>query len=110
MHKWSFEGSTFLHLVEKVFSRCDPEETQLFVGISRHLWLRRNDFVFGKIFQHPNSLVNGVKDYVAEFMKVTERRSMERPSTVVMRETKWKASTPEWLKANWDASNEKNLG
>jgi hypothetical protein len=50
LQKWSSEGSTFLHLVEKVFSRCDPEETQLFMGIARRLWLRRNDFVFGKSF------------------------------------------------------------
>jgi hypothetical protein len=66
--------------------------------------------VFGKIFQPLDVLVTNAKEYVVEFMNVTERRSTVLPNIAVMRERKWKAPEAGWLKANWDASFSKTQG
>jgi hypothetical protein len=45
---------------------------------------------------------------VKEFMVTMETRKMGEQATAVTRDTSWKTPAPGWLKANWDASNEKN--
>jgi hypothetical protein len=82
----------------------------LFIEIARRVWLRRNDFVFGKAFQHPAILVTKAKEYVSEFMAVMKNRNMTLPNAAVTRERKWTAPEARWLKANWDAFFSKTQG
>jgi ribonuclease HI len=111
LQKWSSNGRDFLHLVEKAFNKCEPEEIQLFAKTARRVCLRRNDFVVGNFFQHPNVLVETAKEYVAEFMTTTKRRNIFLPNNVEpTREKKWKSPEAGWLKVNRDASFSKNQG
>ena len=111
LQKWSSDGRDFLHLVEKVFNKCGPEEIHLFAETARRIWQRRNDFVFGNSFQHPDVLVKTAKEHVAEFVTTTERSNNFLPNhTKPMREKRWIAPEAGWLKVNWDASFSKSQG
>ena len=37
--------------------KCDARDFKLFVGIIRHLWQRRNEFVHEGSFSHPSSVL-----------------------------------------------------
>ena len=92
LQKWSLDGRDFLHLVEKVFNKCEPKEIQLFAEIACRVWLCRIDFVSRDFFQHPDVLVETAKDYVAEFVIATERSNTFLPNNAEpTREKKWKA-------------------
>ena len=108
--KWPSDGKDFIQLVEKVLQSFEMEDTQLFAEIAHQEWLRRNDFVFGNNFLHPDILVKNAKDHVAEFMRVTEKSNSNRHDFVVIRGSKWTTPEAGWLKANWDASFSKNQG
>ena len=111
LQKWSSDGNDFLHLVEKVFNKCEPEEIQFFAETARRVWQRRNDFVFGNFFQPPDVLVKTAKEHVAEFVTATKRSNTLLPNNAEpMREKKWKVPEFGWLKVNWDASFSKNQG
>jgi hypothetical protein len=57
LQKSTMTGLDFLQIVHTIFDKCDTEEIQLFVGIARKIWLRRNDVVHGNSFAHPTALV-----------------------------------------------------
>jgi hypothetical protein len=59
-----------MHVVERIFKKCDYEEIKLFVGIARRLCLQRNEMVRGGSFIHPNVLVQNTKDVIVEFHQV----------------------------------------
>ena len=43
--KSSLQGSAFIHMVEEVLQNGIEEDIKLFVGLSRQLWLRRNEMI-----------------------------------------------------------------
>jgi hypothetical protein len=54
-----------------VVLRCDKEEIELFAILARGLWLRRNDYVHGGTFTHPNQVVRDAKVALEEFHQST---------------------------------------
>ncbi|GLT69541.1 hypothetical protein SLA2020_416850 [Shorea laevis] len=52
-----------------MLSKCDTEEFELFVGIARRIWFRRNFVVHGGEFIHPNSFLQGAIESDAEFRR-----------------------------------------
>jgi hypothetical protein len=57
LQKMSLAGLDFTQIVTTVFEKCSTEESQLFVGIARKIWMRRNDVIHGNSFAHPTTLV-----------------------------------------------------
>lgn len=55
--KRSFHGLDFLQVAEDMLSKCGIDEFQLFVGIARRIWLRRNVVIHEGTFLHPNDVV-----------------------------------------------------
>jgi hypothetical protein len=47
----------FREVVENLFDKCSQEDMVLFVGLARHIWLRRNDVVFGGVLSSPNNIL-----------------------------------------------------
>ena len=47
-------GLDFLQILTIVFEKCNIKEIQLFMGIARKIWMRRNDVVHGNPFAPPN--------------------------------------------------------
>lgn len=45
-------GSDFLQVVEEMNNKCNLEEFELLLGISKKIWLRRNTVVRGGEFIH----------------------------------------------------------
>ena len=66
--KSAMEGPGFINLFEGVLSHGREEDIQLFAGISRLLWLRRNEFLHEGRFTNPNMLVQTANS-VLEFNK-----------------------------------------
>ena len=70
VHKCSFSGHDFMQLLEYFFDRCDLEELKFFAGMSRHLWLRRNDLIHGSHFTHLEMLAIQTTQAIMEFSLV----------------------------------------
>ena len=60
----------FAQVFMDVVSRCEKEEVQLFGVLSRHLWLRRNDYVHEGNLTHPSQVVRDAKTALVEFQRV----------------------------------------
>jgi hypothetical protein len=58
--KCSQKGLEFLDLAVELFSfsfsRLGKEKLNLFVGMARRIWSRRNDVLHGAVFKHPKEI------------------------------------------------------
>ena len=105
--------TTFFHVVEDIFLKCEVDEVKQFVGIVRRLWLWRNEVVHGGRMTHPTDLVLQTKMAIEEFAEVIERGGEHIVSVSggnIERNFKWLPPDTGWIKANWDASLAKNKG
>ncbi|XP_042974783.1 uncharacterized protein LOC122306422 [Carya illinoinensis] len=71
--------------------------------IKRLLWTRRNDFVHGKAFRHPNSIIQKTEGDLRCFKKAQTKTyvGITRGSTPC---EKWKKPSEGKYKLNWDAA------
>jgi hypothetical protein len=69
IQKSHFAGPDFMEVVEGIFNKCEEEEINLFVGLARKIWFRKNEVVHEGSFTHPNVLAQQAKEVVAEFRK-----------------------------------------
>jgi hypothetical protein len=68
--KSSFEGSGFREIWEALIMRCNQEELAFSAILARNIWFRRNSFVHGGVFSHPNKLVRDAEVSLHEFSHV----------------------------------------
>jgi ribonuclease HI len=108
--KSSFKGPDFIQVVEEMLRKCDPEEFSQFVGIARRIWLRRNEVMHGGSFQHPNSIVKLAQQATEVYQSLRNGRDVEPTVFTEVIENVWKAPSPGWFKANWDAGIDKKNG
>jgi ribonuclease HI len=99
-----FDGPDFMKVVEGMFERCDENEFQIFVGIARRLWLRRNEVVHGGRFVHPNVVVQQTITAVRNYQEIVAKGQQHGVINSLDSSGKWQAPPPGWVKANWDAS------
>ena len=95
-----FSGPDFLQVAEGMLGKCDTMEFQLFVGISRRLWLRRNEAVHGGSFQYPDGLVKRALLAVEEFRMAQGAQSGELTSGGNGAYHKWMAPSTGLVKVN----------
>jgi hypothetical protein len=62
-----FPTTDFIKVAEGMLMKCDPEEFQLFVGIARRIWLRRNSLIHEGIFAHPNEILHSATTALSDF-------------------------------------------
>lgn len=105
-----FDGSAFIPVVEGMMDRCNDLSLALFVGISRRIWLRRNEVIFGGPFVHPNTIVQQAVQAKEKFCVVVAGNTHQFPFTEAMARTTWKALPTDCLKANWDAGLDRKKG
>jgi hypothetical protein len=104
IQKSHFAGLDFMEVVEGIFTKCEEEDINLFVGLARKIWFRRNEVVHGGSFTHPKVLVQRAKEALAEFRaanKHIDRGVVERS---MIRPVKWVRPRFGWYKLNWDAA------
>jgi hypothetical protein len=73
-------------------------------GLTRRIWLRRNEVVFKGLLSSPQSLLQRIDQAIADFKLAQGARAipmvaLNRPGT-----THWTAPSQEWIKVNWDAA------
>jgi ribonuclease HI len=110
LQKMSLASLDFTQIVTIVFEKCSTEESQLFVGIARKIWMRRNDVIHGNSFAHPTTLVQCARRNLEEFFQASEDNPVGSPTGRDESVRRWKAPPPGWLKANWDASLDRRHG
>jgi hypothetical protein len=59
--------------VEGLLSKCSLEEIVQFVGLTRRIWMRRNEVIQGGIFTHLDKLVNMIAQVMDDFRKAQDR-------------------------------------
>jgi hypothetical protein len=84
--KSAMKGSGSINLLEGVLRHGQEEEIQLFTGLMRLLWLRRNELLHEGRFTNPNVLVQMANSKVMEFNKVHEGNATEPINTGRARE------------------------
>jgi ribonuclease HI len=99
--KSSFHNQQFLQIVEEMVERCTNEEIKQFSGISRRLWLRRNEVVYGGNFANPTAIVQVTVEAIAAFKAA---QGSGYSSSGMVRVNQWRAPPVGWLTANWDAA------
>jgi hypothetical protein len=98
------KSPNFLYIVEEILLHGNEEDIRLFAGLSRLLWLRRNELIYEGKFSHPNMLVQRVVNQVADFDKAMVRERHEGERTRSTDVEKWKAPPFGRMKVNWDAT------
>ncbi|XP_042952135.1 uncharacterized protein LOC122289224 [Carya illinoinensis] len=71
--------------------------------IAKLIWNKRNDFVFGKGFSHPNQLINRAKRDLDLFNQI-QRQPDGVQGTKDQAAVKWIRLPKDWYKLNWDAA------
>ncbi|XP_059451341.1 uncharacterized protein LOC132182133 [Corylus avellana] len=71
LQKRNFIGPYFVQVVEGVLAQCSPDEVQMFVGLARRIWLRRNEIVHGGFLTHLSVLLQLTTNAIAKFNKAT---------------------------------------
>jgi hypothetical protein len=89
-------------LIHSWMERLDGEDLLLTLTIARHIWLRRNTFVFENIFLPPLPVLNGAKTLIAAFEEAINLMVVER-NLVDPSQVRWKKPPPGVMKLNWDA-------
>jgi hypothetical protein len=89
-------------LIHNFMERLDGEDLLLALTIARHIWLRRNTFVFENIFLPPLQVLNGAKTLIAAFEEAINPMVVER-NLVDPSQVRWKKPPPWVMKLNWDA-------
>lgn len=80
--------------MEGLFQRCSQEDMELFAGIARRIWLRRNDILHGGFFSSPQAIITHAKNGLSEFQAIQEgsRTSLDSNGPVGL--AKWKSPSP----------------
>ena len=104
LQKRQFLGPNFSQVVEGVFDSCGREDIALFVGLARHIWLRRNDVIHGGKFVHPGKIILQTRKATTEFQQAQVVGEVEQHHSSVQGPSGWSAPSPGWVKANWDAA------
>jgi ribonuclease HI len=108
--KSGFDGPDFIQVVDSMFCRGDRDEVAQFVSITRHIWLRRNDFIYEGSFLHPNRLVQQAVHGVELFQTIMAEKKAPLLSNGDLQPSLWMAPPPGCLKANWDAGFDRRNG
>jgi ribonuclease HI len=106
-----FDGPAFIQVVDGMMDRCNDLNLALFVGISRRIWLRRNEVIFGGgFFAHPNTIVQQAGQAEENFREVIAGDTHQFPFMEATARITWKAPPTDCLKVNWDAGIDRKKG
>jgi hypothetical protein len=98
--KSTLKGPRFINVVEEVLQNGNEEETKLFVGLARKLWLRRNEILHGGRFCGPDAMIEQVKKAIEDFELASGDDSCTTRQQVSQGDEKWQAPPVGKWKAN----------
>jgi hypothetical protein len=101
VHKCTSDEIDFVHIMEKLMERLDPDQMQLTVTVARQIWMR-NSMVFSSDMLAPAELVRHARDRVEVVCHAAVTSS---PTVAVSRPIAgWLPPPVGYVKVNWDAS------
>jgi ribonuclease HI len=110
IQKSTITGPDFMQIVESIFDDCSEEETVQFMGLARHIWLRRNEVLYGGVFTHPRELMIQTIRAGEEYKQAQQAGDAFPAVERVPVDSRWKAPAYGWVKANWDAALDSKTG
>ena len=93
-----------------MLSLCDTKEFALFVGTATRIWLRRDEVIHGGPFLHPNVIIQQTLRAMEDRQALADNHKMEHSISATNIVVTWKDPPLDFLKANWDASVDKQRG
>lgn len=82
------------------------------VTITRHIWSRRNNFIFNNKFLGPQQLIQEAKQQLKSFWQAQSSEETCSPSqlnTMSPTPKRWQKPKDEFLEVNWDATVDKRM-
>jgi ribonuclease HI len=110
VQKSSCSDLDFLQVAERILEKCDMEEFQNFVIVTRRIWLRRNAFLHEGSFSHPVSIIKQAESLIEEFNQAQPGVSRVCTQEKLPISGKWINPQQGWFKVNWDAAVGKQAG
>jgi hypothetical protein len=85
------------------------EEMEIMAVTSRHIWLRRNAWIFDQHFEHPNVVFSEATKSWQDFKRCNLKthesfQPMERTKDESSKQSNWTPPPAGIIKVNWDAS------
>ena len=65
--KSSYSDQEFLQIAESMLEKCDVEEFQTFVMVTRRIWLRRNEFMYEGAFSPPGAIIKQAETVIKDY-------------------------------------------
>jgi hypothetical protein len=84
--------------------RFEKDDFAMFVQLARQIWLRRNRWIYEKVFTSPNDLANMTYNYALEYKRANEQSNLLHNRNWNKQGGKWEPPTNGWYNANWDAA------
>ncbi|KAF5441933.1 hypothetical protein F2P56_037100 [Juglans regia] len=104
--KWANEEVDFMSLWIKMIHDLKREELEWKVVVMRRIWLKRNRFIFENKFYNPKQVISmageGLEDYKTAQNNINVPLEIGGGSHGMQK--KWKKSSTNMVKANWDAT------
>ncbi|XP_042951237.1 uncharacterized protein LOC122284558 [Carya illinoinensis] len=110
IQKLFLEGSQFKEIWMQMIQKLPQKLLEEAGSIVRLIWTMRNDFVHGKDFRHPNSIVRKVYDDLRCLKGAEQAVQAARTTENSGINQKWKAPPEGMYKMNWDAALNKSRG
>jgi hypothetical protein len=104
------EGPTFIHIFEKLMSRCDILELELVAIMAWKFWFRRNGLVCGGDFTHHQQIFQEMSTSIEDFGRVAGTNMTERSFIHTGPIALWQLLPIGLYKVNWNVALDKKHG
>jgi hypothetical protein len=68
----------FVDLAERIFNKCNKEDSALFILRARQVWMRRNKWVHDGLFINPDTVLKEMTKFLNAFKEVREKPTNTR--------------------------------
>ncbi|XP_041001565.1 uncharacterized protein LOC121247256 [Juglans microcarpa x Juglans regia] len=101
IQKMLVHSMNFLGIWDQLVKNLQQDELEEAAMVARHIWTRRNEFVHGKEFRHPNSVLRRAREDLQLFRRTKQTQLTNSESHTVSINT-WKKPLDGNYKLNWE--------
>ncbi|XP_041009441.1 uncharacterized protein LOC121253501 [Juglans microcarpa x Juglans regia] len=104
IQKWRSNKTDLLELWDILVEKVSKDVLEEIAMVMRNIWLRRNEFIFERVFKSPSQVIKAARDELRVFQLV-QQNARQTPAPRVEREAVlWSKPRESFVKANWDAA------
>ena len=90
-----------------MLEKCDVEEFQTFVVVTRRIWLRRNEFLYEGAFSPPGAIIKQAETVIKDYNQAQSGEMLRGYQEEHHVSGKWTNPQQGWYKVNFDAAVDK---